>query len=240
MPRLLDLFCGAGGCTVGYQRAGFNVTGADIEPHPDYPATFVHADAMELLADADFLSKFDAIHASPPCQASTTMSNRWRGKGGKADEHVNLIPEVIRLLEEWGGPWVVENVPGARSDLPNAFTLTGGMFGLGVHRPRLFASNELILAPLPAPSPDGVIGVYGSLDGRRLMTRSDGSELRAAKTLEQAREAMGIDWMSWADLTEAVPPAYTEWIGRQLLRRDRSEERRVIPSPIDEEKKEEE
>jgi DNA (cytosine-5)-methyltransferase 1 len=96
--------------------------------------------------------------------------------------------------------------------------LTGGMFGLGTHRPRLFETNWLLMPPPPAAPPVGQVGVYGKLDGRRLWTRTDGSELRAARTIEQAQEAMGMPWVSEYDaITEAIPPAMTEYIGRQLL-----------------------
>lgn len=217
-PKLLDLFCGAGGCSVGYDRAGFDVTGCDLEPHPDYPFPIVVADACEVLTRTQWLREFDAIHASPPCQGYTTMSNRWRGNGGAADEHPDLISWVRLGLEATGLPYVIENVPGARRELRDPVTLRGGMFGLGVDRPRLFETNF----PVSTPSNQKVhnpLGVYGKLDGRRLFTRKDGSIQRAARTLEEAQTAMGIDWMSWDDLTEAIPPAYTEHLGRQLIDR---------------------
>ena len=146
-PKLLDLFCGAGGCSVGYHRAGFDVTGVDRDPHPDYPYRLTEGDALAILADPDLLDGFDAIHASPPCQGYTTMSNRWRGAGGKADAHDNLITEVRHYLEQWGGPYVIENVPGARRDMRDPITLRGGHFGLGVDRPRLFESNVPLTVP---------------------------------------------------------------------------------------------
>ena len=214
--RLLDLFCGAGGCSVGYHRAGFDVVGVDIEHHPDYPYEFIQADAMAVLLDREFLDTFDVVHASPPCQASTTMSNRWRGKETAADDHVNLIPEVQWQLETWGGTWVIENVAGARKDMPDAVTYSGGAFGLGVTRPRLFLSNVPLVPPANVKV-DNPVGVYGVLDGRRLFTRKDGTIQRAARSIEEGGTAMGIDWMTWDDLREAIPPAYTEHIGRQLL-----------------------
>lgn len=215
-PKLLDLFCGAGGCSVGYHRAGFDVAGVDREAHPDYPYALTEADAMAVLADVGFLGQFNVIHASPPCQGYTTMSNRWRGNGGAADSHDTLIAEVRHYLEEWGGVYVIENVPGARKDMRNPITLRGGMFGLGVDRPRLFESNVALTVP-PNAKVVNPVGVYGKLDGRRLFTRKDGTEQRAARTLEQGQAAMGIDWMQWHDLTEAIPPAFTEHIGRELM-----------------------
>ena len=221
--KLLDLFCGAGGAGMGYHRAGFDVVGVDIAPHPDYPFRMIETDALAILADPSELAGFDVVHASPPCQGRTTMNNRHRGKGGKADSHDNLVREVKHYLERWGGLYVIENVPGARQDMDNAITLHGGMFGLGVHRPRLFEVNVPIEVPR-APKPNNPIGVYGKHhDGRRLFTRKDGSIQRAARTLEEGREAMGIDWMNWDDLREAIPPDYTEHIGAQLLAHIESE-----------------
>lgn len=127
------------------------------------------------------------------------------------------IGPVREKLQAWGGVYVIENVLGAKRDMVDPIKLSGGMFGLGVDRPRLFESN----IPLTAPKhvkPESIVGVYGRHhDGRRLWTRSDGSILRAARTLEEGQEAMGIDWMNWADLTEAIPPLFTEYIGRQLI-----------------------
>lgn len=215
--RLLDLFCGAGGCSAGYAAAGFDVVGVDIEPHADYPFRLIVGDALEVLADTEFLAGFDVVHASPPCQAHTTMSNRWRGQGGKADGHAALIGPVRAALDAWGGTFVIENVPGARSELRHPLTLHGGMFGLSVHRPRLFESNAPLMA-YTAPPPVNPVGVYGkAADGRRLFTRADGSEQRAAASLAEAQTAMGTPWMTdFRDVAEAVPPAYTEFLGEQL------------------------
>lgn len=213
--RLLDICCGAGGCSVGYARAGFEVEGVDIEPHPDYPFRLTMADCLDILADATFLSGFQVVHASFPCQGYTSMSNRWRGHGGAADDWPKLIAPGRELLEKWGGVYVIENVPGARGEMRNPVMLHGGMFGLEVDRPRLFESNAPLMA-YRAPAVQNPVGVYGKLDGRRLWTRADGSEQRAARTLAEGQAAMGIDWMQWEDLTEAIPPAYTEFLGHQL------------------------
>lgn len=211
-PKLLDLFAGAQGCGVGYARAGFEVTAVDIEAHDKHPEVhgFVTADAMDVLQDHALLETFDVIHASPPCQAYTTMSNRARG------DWPDLIAPVRAALQAHGGPYVIENVPGAARQMRSPVTLHGGMFGLGVDRPRLFESNAPLMTYRAEKVTDPV-GVYGKLDGRRLFTRTDGTEQRAAASMEQAQQAMGVDWMDWDDLRESVPPAYTEYLGRQLI-----------------------
>ncbi len=174
--RCLDLFCCEGGAGMGYHRAGFDVTGVDLADHSaDYPFDFIQADALTFP-----LKGFDAIHASPPCQAHTNMSNRYRGQGGKADSHPDLIAPIRARLETSGAPWVIENVPGAAASMRDPFTLTGGMFGLRVHRPRLFESSILILAPSKPSIRRDTVGVFGKHpDGRRLWTRKDGSMQRA-------------------------------------------------------------
>jgi DNA (cytosine-5)-methyltransferase 1 len=233
-PRLLDLFCGAGGAAMGYHRAGFEVVGVDIVEQPRYPFEFVQADALEFLRGnpPDWTlgigDDFDAIHASPPCQAFTQMSARWRGKGTKADEHVDLLTPTLELLRPLKIPWVVENVQGAKHHMNATLTLHGGMFGLGVHRPRFFESNILLLAPKSRQT-TSPIGVYGTKpDGRTTYRyRNNGnykgkSLIRAAKSIEEAREVMGIDWMTWEEIREAIPPAYTELIGHQLLQHIRA------------------
>lgn len=202
-PRLLDLFCKAGGASMGYHRAGFQVTGVDIEPQPNYPFTFHRGDALAYLIEHG--EEFDAIAASPPCQAHS-MAQRIQGR-----EHRDFIREVRSLLRALGRPYVIENVPGA--PLHNPFTLCGAMFpGLRTYRHRLFESNLPIVVPaepehlvpttkMGRPPRDGeFMHVVGNFSG-----------------VAAAREAMGIDWMTRDELREAIPPAYTEFIGRQLL-----------------------
>lgn len=192
-PRLLDLFCGAGGAGMGYHQAGFDVVGVDIEAHPDNPFEVTVADALEVLRDKAFLRTFDAVHASPPCQGYTAMSNRYRGKGGRADSHEQLIDQVRELLEAAGCTYVIENVVGARKAMRSPVLLRGGMFGLGVDRPRLFESNSRLGTPPPCRPVAEPIGVYGRChDGRTLWRRKDGTIQRAAASLEEGRAAMGI------------------------------------------------
>jgi DNA (cytosine-5)-methyltransferase 1 len=190
---------------MGYHRAGLDVVGVDIKPQPNYPFEFHQADALSYP-----LEGFDGFHASPPCQDYTTMNNRW---GSDAPRLIAPIRERLRATEL---PYVIENVPGAKAWLLSPLELTGEMFGLAVHRPRLFESNQLFLAPPRPPRQKNAVAVYGKQDGRRLWTRTDGTELRVAN-LEMASAAMAIDWMTWDEIREAIPPAYTEWIGRQLL-----------------------
>lgn len=197
---------------MGYSRAGFDdITGVDIKPQPRYPFKFIQADAMTFTLDG-----YDLIHASPPCQAFTSISVRWRGKGTRADERIDLLTPTRARLAALSIPWIIENVIGARSKMNHSIRLHGGMFGLGVHRPRLFESNVMLFG-FDAAIKRNAVCVYGKMDGRRLWSRKDGSELRAPRTLDQASVAMGIDWMIWDELRESIPPAYTEYIGRQLM-----------------------
>lgn len=214
-PTLLDGYCGAGGCGMGYHRAGFCVTGVDSNPQPRYPFRFVQGDAIAYILRHG--TNYAVVTGSPPCWAYTTMSNRYRGKDNElVDNHPRLIAPTREAMLATGRPYVIENVPGARPELRSPLLLSGGMFGLGVDRPRLFETNVLIMQPVRTPAVNP-IGVYGDLNGRRLKTRRDGSELRAPRTLQQAQEAMGIDWMEWPELTQAIPPAYAEYVGAALL-----------------------
>lgn len=206
-PRLLDLYCGAGGCARGYMDAGFSVFGVDIDPQPNYWADgFSRADALTVLRDVEFVREFDAVHASPPCQRYIRSGNVDREK------HPDLIPPTRALLERTGLPWVIENVPGApmRADV----VLCGSMFGLRVRRHRWFEFSDGItrFPPFACDHSQPVAGVYGHPHGENGAYAG-----MLPGTLESWSAAMGIDWMTTAELADAIPPAYTEWIGARLL-----------------------
>lgn len=211
--RLLDLFAGAGGAGVGYHRAGFTIVGVDIAPHDDYPYPLFVSDALDFLDQWLDAGNFDAVHASPPCprySVATPAANR--------DNHPDLVAPVRERLQAWGGPYVIENVPGA--PLHNPIQLCGSMFGLGVRRHRLFESNVPMLQPeCDHASQPQVWGVYGDHGDKSPVTRPDGSSRgNKARDAAHAGEVLGIDWMSrWEDLADSIPPAYTAWIGTQLL-----------------------
>lgn len=216
-PRLLDLFCCAGGAGMGYHRAGFEVVGVDIAPQPHYPFEFHQADALEFP-----LAGFDAVHASPPCQMFTAYRRAMPDRG---DEHyVNLIPDTRERLEEWGGPYVIENVVGA--PLIDPIMCCGSMFDppLDVQRHRLFETNWGCQPPAwpcrhklwePNRFPGGrSMQRTGTPDGLVRGTVEIGAWDIPA---EVQHRAIGIDWMPVKQLSQAIPPAYTEHIGRQLL-----------------------
>mgnify|MGYP001600061171 CR=1 FL=1 len=210
-PLLLDLFCGAGGAAVGYARAGFELVGVDIAPQPHYPFEFHQADAMTFPLDG-----FDVIHASPPCQKFSQMQ-RVNTRSRRRNEHPDLLtPTRVRLVA-WGGTFVIENVIGAPMD--KTITLCGSMFGLRVRRHRHFESNIGMLRPRCQHQPNEV-AVYGDHPEDAPIHRYSeykAGHTRRAKDIEQARSAMDIDWMDWREITQAIPPAYTEFVGKQLL-----------------------
>lgn len=206
-PLLLDLFCGAGGAAMGYARAGFDVVGVDVRPCPRYPFAFVLADAFTFPLDG-----FDAIHASPPCQRHSKTRAILHGKGLECRGTDDGIERIRERLIAHGSPYVIENVPGA--PLRDPILLCGTMFGLGVLRHRLFESNRLLRAP-EHPRHEGSTNSHrGYSRGARYVTVGGHNY-----NPEDGRRAMGIDWMRTRDgeLNEAIPPAYTEWVGRQLM-----------------------
>lgn len=207
-PVLLDLFCGAGGAGHGYWLAGFDVVGVDLAYQPSYPYEFIQGDWAKWLERMH--EGVDAIHASPPCQGYTTMNNRHPSTSPR------LIGEVREALQATGKPWVIENVPGARRWMNPTLQLHGGQFGLDLVRLRLFETNVLIPSPPLVPRVKDAAAIYGANDGRLLWTRTDGTTLHVA-SLERAREAMQMPWSDWDGIREAIPPAYTQWIGTHLL-----------------------
>ena len=207
--RLLDLYCKAGGASKGYQLAGFEVVGVDIKKQKRYPYEFIQADCLELMKDMDFLKSFDVIAASPPCQTHS-ITQHLRNAQGKSTDKIDLIPQTREALIESGKPYVIENVPGA--PLIEPIQMCGSYFGLKVRRHRRFESNLPIAgSPCKHKEQGKPVGVYGSM---RDEIPGGG---HTAKTIEQAREAMGIDWMIWGELVEAIPPIYTQEIGKQIL-----------------------
>jgi DNA (cytosine-5)-methyltransferase 1 len=202
-PRLLDLFCGAGGAAVGYHRAEFDVTGVDIRPQPNYPFEFIQADALTYPLDG-----FDAIHASPPCQAYSVAAQSRRNAG---KVYPDLVAATRAALNATGRPWVIENVKGApiRPD----YKLCGCQFGLKLRRERWFEVSwpQAHLIP-PCYHPEPVVSVVGH--GTPTWVRE---KLGYNPTIADYRAAMGIDWMNRDELSQAIPPAYTQFIGEQLL-----------------------
>jgi DNA (cytosine-5)-methyltransferase 1 len=212
---LLDLFCGAGGAAMGFWKAGFTVIGVDNRPSPDYPFQCVKADAFEILSDPSWTDMFDAIHASPPCQEFTALKSL-----GRTQPSYDMITPLRPLLKKTGLPYVIENV--VSSPLRDPIMLCGTSFGLGVEehgwelrRHRLFETNwNLRRRYCHHRRP--VIGIYGN-NGRHPDYGQSGKWNLSFNRLRLGREAMGMPWArSWYDLTQAIPPAYTEWIGRQL------------------------
>lgn len=223
-PRLLDLFCGAGGAAKGYQDAGFYVVGVDIKPQPRYHGDeFIQADAIEMLLHDGFdwvISNFDAVHASPPCQFYSHMSNC---RPRLADQYPNLIGPTRNLLDEInsisaggvggrGIPYVIENVPGARKWMqPDAITLCGHMFGRALYRHRLFEANFALLEPF---HPRHVI------PGGRAGHWREGEIISVSghcAPIELAREVMEVSWTNRHELAESIPPYFmSECIGLQM------------------------
>lgn len=205
-PKLLDLFCGAGGCSVGYARAGFEVVGVDLNKQKNYPFELHQADALEFAAKN--WSGFDAIAASPPCQAYSVASQSQRNAG---KEYPDLLAPTRDLLQSIGLPWVIENVPGApmRPD----YRICGCQVGLPLRRERWFETSWNGFAMLPPHHHDRpVVSVVGH--GTPTWVRQ---KLGFNPTIQDYRAAMGIDWMNRDELSLAIPPAYTELIGRDLL-----------------------
>ena len=207
-PRLLDLFCGAGGAAMGYYRAGFEVVGVDINPQPYYPFEFIQADALTFP-----LAGFDAIHASCVCKADSPINAVNKAV------HPRQIPVMRERLIASGVPWVIENVPQAA--LLYGIRLCGQMFGLPVIRHRDFESSHLLWAPAHPKHTGRILGIFGNnvwdYSKPANTPRRDGGHRTGSATAAEGRVAMGTPWIRGHALSQAIPPAYTEWIGQQLL-----------------------
>ena len=229
--RILDLFCGAGGAGMGYHRAGFEVVGVDISKQPDYPFKFAHADATALVKDRiegcwhegagtslsgrwdGCLGHFDVIHMSPPCQGYTALTT---GTNAGSTAQPKLVAQMREWADATGLPYVIENVQG--SDVRRDLVLCGEMFGLGVIRHRYFeVSGFEAKAPTHKPHQGRVRGWrHGEyFDGPYLAVYGEGG---GKGTVAEWQDAMGIHWTdNRHSIAEAIPPAYTEFIGRQLI-----------------------
>lgn len=213
-PRLLDLFCCAGGAAKGYRQAGFEVVGVDIDPQPNFPYEFIQDDALNL--SQRFLKSFDAIHASPPCQSYSVLAKR----NGNGADWPRLIDPTRTMLQKTGLPYVIENVQGA--PLQEPIVLCGTMFpSLRVIRHRLFETNFEIQPPAHRRHPkchtrDRRKAHYGkTCEWNDYVQVTGGGNCSVAA----AQDAMRINWMNKAELNEAIPPAYTRFIGRWLLKK---------------------
>lgn len=229
-PLLVDLFCGVGGCSVGYRLAGFDVVGVDLVRQWEYPYRFIQGDALRVLADliADGLTfegrPIAAIAASPPCKVRTVATS-----GGASvrmprlfEPHADLVTPTLAALHQLDIPWIVENVPNPEPlDAPHVVTLCGSMFEpmMKVRRHRLFASPFPLAAPRECrhAAQGQVVGVYGHGGGdRERASRKGGGGIKVAR--QEAADALGIWWTTdQSRLSQAIPPAYTEHLGRQLL-----------------------
>ncbi len=211
--RLLDLFCGAGMASDGYHAAGFTeIVGWDINPQPNYPYEFQQGDAMILLRLEEYLSGFDLIHASPPCQAHTRAKHLRDAQGGKS-KYEDLLTPTLALLRAQSTPWVVENVPGAPG-MEAAAVECGSSYGLGVRRHRLFLSDAvpLVSSVCRHKEQGRPWGVY------HVPSDDIPKGGRTARNVEHGREVMGVTReLTWNELKEGFPPAYTEHVGVQAL-----------------------
>ena len=227
--RLLDLFCGAGGAAMGYHRAGFDeIVGVDIKPQPRYPFQFVRADALDFCAS--FGAAFDLIHASPPCQGYSIMRNLpWL----RSRSYPMLIPATRIALERTGQAFIIENVAGARRSVKHpeglrGFWLCGSQVGLPIFRHRHFETSLFWMRPPHRPH-EGTVRNGRMLGGRArdLIVRKTGQRYgfdkpgsgvgHSANGGNRAADALGVPWMTREEACQAIPPAYTEYIGKQLI-----------------------
>lgn len=231
-PLLLDLFSGAGGAAMGYWQAGFVCVGVDLVDQRRYPFEFHQDDALcvldRLLAGEAWhgyhLWDFDMIHASPPCQEYSVSRHIRNAVASTPNIRPKLLDDVYARLRISGVPWVIENVPGA--PMPDSIKLCGSMFGLGVRRHRQFASSHLLFAAGPCAHTANFVELAGGkvrgCGSRRapvaFVTPGGYKQRREGVcTKADGQRAMGIEWMTIREMCEAIPPAYTRWIGQQLM-----------------------
>lgn len=205
--RLLDLYCCAGGAGMGFHQAGFEVVGIDIEPQQKYPFEFIQDDAIDYLK-ANW-KKFDAIHGSPPCQGYSNLTPKEH-----KHKHEKMIDVLRSELLKTGKPFIIENVAGARHDLIKPIMLCGSMFGLRTQRHRYFETSFEVNVPFKCDHSELPLLVTTASKASREKRFKLGMQ---PKSVTNAPLAYGIDWMDFKGLKEAIPPAYTKFIGSQLL-----------------------
>lgn len=218
-PKLLDCFCGGGGASKGYVDAGFEVVGIDINDK-NYPWTFIKGDVLELLKDKEFVEQFDAIHASPPCQAYSRLKHLSNDLIAWEENHVDLVDPVRKLLKATGKPYVIENVVNA--PLINPITLNGSQFkNMYTQRPRLFESNIYLYEPEDKPHSIGTskLGTISETGAVSICGQKPLQGLTEEQTRLYYCIALGGDcqWMNLYELTQCIPPQYTKFVGKQIL-----------------------
>ena len=210
MPKIADLFCGAGGAGMGLHRAGFEVVGFDIKPQPRYPFELHQADALTV-----DLSGFDAVWASPPCQFYSRLRHLpWL----KDRVYWRSIPPTREACQSSGKPYIIENVADARWDMDVAATLCGKTFGLHLFRHRCFETSWFLLAPPHERHTEFIAAGRATLRKRHHGLNGWGGPAGHQGGIERHKAQMGIDWMTSAELAQAVPPAYSEYLGKELRR----------------------
>ena len=200
-PKLLDLYCGAGGASVGYARAGFDIVGVDIKPQPRYPFEFYQADALEF-----DVYGFDAYHASPPCQEYSRTKSLH-----KHLSYPDHLAKIRKILLSTGKPWVIENVVGAPFE--HWIMLCGAMFDLRTYRHRRFETSFLMMQPEHPKHTEKVLNGGYNPDWEGYFCVTGGGNA----PVEVMKKAIGIDWMTRSEFTQAIPPTYTEYIGKYLM-----------------------
>lgn len=216
--KVLDLFCCSGGASMGYKNAGFEVIGVDIKKQPNYPFQFIQSDALEFLRNCSHIKSFDLIHASPPCQgySKSTKANSRYVHYSQGKDTPKLIEPLRDILKEIGVQYVIENVSGAKNVLINPVLLTGYMFNLPIERKRYFESSFPIIQP-PKVVKRGFAKKYAEQHGIDYRDMSVTGKSRRKGCIETWKKIMGMPWANRAwELAEAIPPAYTEYIGNQF------------------------